>query len=160
MTRPDFDTSNGDADNEGNRAGFRSQRSDRSISVHEGSDDNVIVSVTVEKNSTTQKAGIGLVERKERVYISSIAEKGLFDQSQCEVGDVILAVNGQRLSAGQGAGEVMHIIAQAKTAVTLLLKKKTKHVRSRSQSQRTSRTWQKSAIKEIKQPELLERYVM
>ena len=155
-----FDTSDDDSDNDGKGAKSRSQLSLDSATASELSEQNVIVSVTVNKSSTTQKAGIGLVERKHRVYVSSITENGLFHESQCQVGDVILAVNGNRVTREQGAREVMLIITQAETAVTLLLRKKRKTARSLSLStRRRSRSTQKLVHRESKQAELAGRYV-
>ena len=154
-----FDTSDDDSDNDGKSAKARSQLSLNSAPANELSNQKIIVSVTVKKVSTTQKAGIGLVERKQRVYISSITENGLFHGTQCEVGDVILAVNGNRVARGQGAREVMLIITQTETNVTFLLRKKQKNARSLSLSTRRSRSKQKITLREAKQGESSERYV-
>jgi len=153
----DFDTSDDDSDNDNDNDGQGSMSSSRLLQTYPLDDElsaglanDGMVSVTVEKKSTTQKAGIGLVERKDRVYISSIAENGLFDHSECQVGDVIVAINGKRLKRGQGAGEVMQVITQATAAVTLLLKKTHKDVKSLAEAaQRRKRTLHKTKRQEL-----------
>jgi C-terminal processing protease CtpA/Prc len=145
----EYDSSDLDSENDGKWAAPRSQQSLCSSAVSVSSEDDDLITVTVEKTSTTQKAGIGLVERKRRVYICSISKGGLFDQTDCQVGDIIMAVNGIRLNKELGAEEVVQIIAQATTEVTLLLRKARKKVRSSSQpSHRRKRSSQKSTLSE------------
>jgi C-terminal processing protease CtpA/Prc len=82
-----------------------------------------LVSVTVRKDSPTQRAGISLVERQGEISISQIDENGLFHGTQVEEGDQVLSVNGKKLKKGEGAKHVMKAITKAKATLTIVVKK-------------------------------------
>ena len=82
-----------------------------------------LMSVTVRKDDPHQKAGISLVERKDYVYVTKVAENGLFYNSEVEVGDIVLSINGTRIRRGDGPAALIKAITQAKSTVTVVLKK-------------------------------------
>ena len=82
-----------------------------------------LVSVTVRKNDPNQKAGISLVERLGQVYITKVTENGLFFNTEVEIGDLVLSINGKRLGKGEGAREIIKHIGSAKSKVTMVVKK-------------------------------------
>jgi C-terminal processing protease CtpA/Prc len=88
-----------------------------------------LVSVTVRKTSPDQKAGVSLVERKGRVYVTKVTEQGLFHGSEIEVGDVVLSINGKRLKNDEGAKTIIEHISKAKTNVTMVVKKANRKAR-------------------------------
>lgn len=82
-----------------------------------------LVSVTVRKESPCQKAGISLVERQNAVYVTKIADHGLFYETEVSVGDKVLSINGKRLKPGEGARHIIRHISNAKATVTMVVKK-------------------------------------
>lgn len=98
-------------------------------SMREMSQADDLVSVTVRKTSPTQKAGVSLVERQSRIFITNVTENGLFHGTEIEVGDIVLAINGQRLKKGEGAKEIIQNISKAKTTVTMVVKKANRKAR-------------------------------
>jgi C-terminal processing protease CtpA/Prc len=82
-----------------------------------------LTSVTVRKESLNEKSGIFLVERQGVVYVTKIAENGLFHNTEIDVGDVVLSINGKRLKKGEGSGDFIKTITQAKATVTVVVKK-------------------------------------
>jgi hypothetical protein len=82
-----------------------------------------LTSVTVRKDTLNEKSGIFLVERQGVVYVTKITENGLFHNTDIDVGDVILSINGRRLKKGEGAGDFTKAITQAKATVTVVVKK-------------------------------------
>ena len=83
-----------------------------------------LVSVTVRKEYRGQKSGISLVERQGGVYVTAIAEGGLFDGTDVEKGDRILSMNGQRLQHGDTVKNVLKQIATGnELTITMVVKK-------------------------------------
>jgi C-terminal processing protease CtpA/Prc len=82
-----------------------------------------LVSVTVRKETPDQKAGISLVERQNAVYVTKIAENGLFYDTEVDVGDKVLSINGKRLKPGEGARHIIKHISKASATVTMVVKK-------------------------------------
>lgn len=81
-------------------------------------------SVTVRKEDPKEKAGIRLESEKTgRVKVTNIAKNGLFADTEIEIGDIVLSVNGKRLSRGEGPEKLMDAIAKAKEKVTVVVKK-------------------------------------
>lgn len=81
-------------------------------------------SVTVRKDDPKEKAGIRLeMESNGRVKVTNIAKNGLFADSEVEIGDIVLSINGKRLSKGEGAETMIDVIARAKSKVTVVVKK-------------------------------------
>ena len=105
-----------------------------------------LVSVTVRKNEPNQKAGISLVERLGSVYVTKVTENGLFHNTEVEIGDLVLSINGKRLGKGEGAREIIKHIGSAKAKVTMVVKKSSRkaHRGVRSLSPRTRRRKSKS----------------
>jgi hypothetical protein len=124
----------------------------RKTKTTSASDD--LLSVTVRKESLNEKSGITLVERQGVVYVTKITENGLFHNTAIGVGDVVLSINGKRLKKGEGPGEAIKAITQAKATVTVVVKKSGKKPTrgSRSLSPRTRR---KKKRGEIRHTELL-----
>jgi C-terminal processing protease CtpA/Prc len=82
------------------------------------------LSVTVRKNDLNEKAGIKLhLEENGRVHIQAIAKNGIFNESEVEVGDIVLSINGKRLQIGEGPEILMNVINVAKNTVTVVVKK-------------------------------------
>lgn len=82
------------------------------------------MSVTVRKDDPKEKAGIRLEsEANGRVKVANIATNGLFADSEVEIGDIILSINGKRLSRGEGPEKLIDVIARAQSKVTLVVKK-------------------------------------
>jgi hypothetical protein len=100
-----------------------------------------LTSVTVRKESLNEKSGISLVERQGVVYVTKIAENGLFHNTEIDVGDVVLSINGKRLKKEEGSGDFIKAITQAKATVTVVVKKSNKKPGrgARSLSPRTRR---------------------
>lgn len=117
----DSDSSSGSDDNNS------SQKLNQSLSNLAQNDD--LVSVTVRKNSLAQKAGVSLVERKGRVFVTNVTENGLFHGTEIEVGDVVLSINGKRLQKDEGAKAIIKHISKAKTTVTMVVKKANRKAR-------------------------------
>jgi len=91
-------------------------------SIHE---QNGFCSVTVRKSHPKEKAGIRLEhESTGRVRVCSVARNGLFADSQVQVGDIVLSINGKRIQAGQGAEALVDIIRTATSTITMVVKKK------------------------------------
>lgn len=85
---------------------------------------NEFVSVTVRKEDPKEKAGIRLeAEATGRVRVVNIAKNGLFANSDVEIGDIVLSINGKRLQKGEGPEELIEVIARAKSKVTVVVKK-------------------------------------
>lgn len=82
-----------------------------------------LTSVTVRKESLNEKAGIHLVERQGVVYVTKISENGIFHNTEIDAGDVVLSINGKRLKKGEGSGDFIKAITQAKATVTVVVKK-------------------------------------
>ena len=81
-------------------------------------------SVTVRKSDPSEKAGIRLaMEENGRVRVTNIAQNGLFYDSEIEVGDIVLSINGKRLRAGEGPEALINVISTAKATVTVVVKK-------------------------------------
>jgi C-terminal processing protease CtpA/Prc len=81
-------------------------------------------SVTVRKSDPKQKAGIRLEQETDgRIRVSNIASNGLFADSEIEIGDIVLSINSKRLTAGQGPEDLVDVIRNAKTKVTVVVKK-------------------------------------
>jgi C-terminal processing protease CtpA/Prc len=101
------------------------QSPSKSPSIHQrtvqAADD--LVSVTVRKENPEQKAGISLVERQNAVYVTKIIENGLFHETEVEVGDKVLSINGKRLKPGEGARHIIKHISKARATVTMVVKK-------------------------------------
>jgi hypothetical protein len=90
-------------------------------SVH-GKDE--FMSVTVRKSDPKEKVGIRLEQDdKGRVRVMNIATNGLFANSEVEVGDICLSVNGKRLSKDEGPETLLEVIAKANSKVTVVVKK-------------------------------------
>lgn len=82
------------------------------------------VSVTVRKDDPSQKAGIMLEsEANGRIYVTNIAKNGLFADSEIEIGDVVLSINGKRLTKGEGPEVLVDVIKKAESKVTVVVKK-------------------------------------
>ena len=82
------------------------------------------MSVTVRKEYRGQKSGISLVERQGGVYVTAIAEGGLFAGTDVEKGDRILSMNGQRLQHGDTVKNVLKQIATGnELTITMVVKK-------------------------------------
>jgi C-terminal processing protease CtpA/Prc len=85
------------------------------------------MSVTVRKEDPKEKAGIRLgMEDNGRVRVTNIATNGLFAESEVEVGDIVLSINGTRLRPGEGPEELMDVITTAQSKVTVVVKKTNK----------------------------------
>lgn len=82
-----------------------------------------LVSVTVKKNDPNQKAGIKLVQRQGGLYVTGILEDGLFYDSEIEVNDKILSLNGKRLKPGETISDFMSDVSVSKDKVTIVVKK-------------------------------------
>lgn len=82
-----------------------------------------LVSVTVRKDHPEQKAGISLVERQNAVYVTKVTENGLFHDTEVDVGDKVLSINGKRLKPGEGARHIIKHISKASATVTMVVKK-------------------------------------
>ncbi|KAG7355692.1 PDZ domain containing protein [Nitzschia inconspicua] len=82
-----------------------------------------LVSVTVRKETPSQKAGISLVERMDGIFITQVDESGLFHGSEVEEGDKVLSINGKRLKKGEGVKHIIKTITKAKATVTMVVKK-------------------------------------
>ena len=82
------------------------------------------VSVTVRKDDPKQKAGIRLeAEENGRIRVVNIATNGLFADSEIEIGDVVLSINGKRLARGEGPEILVDVIKKAEEKVTVVVKK-------------------------------------
>jgi C-terminal processing protease CtpA/Prc len=82
------------------------------------------MSVTVRKEDPKEKAGIRLgMEDNGRVRVTNIATNGLFHDSEVEVGDIVLSINGKRLHPGEGPEELIDVISKAQSKVTVVVKK-------------------------------------
>jgi C-terminal processing protease CtpA/Prc len=80
--------------------------------------------MTVRKSDPKQKAGIRLEQETDgRIRVSNIASNGLFADSELEIGDIVLSINSKRLTKGQGAEDLVDLIRNASTAVTMVVKK-------------------------------------
>jgi len=120
--------SNSDSDNDSSSSS--QDESDKlTESQRQMSQADDLVSVTVRKTSPTQKAGVSLVERQSKVFVSNITENGFFHQSGIEIGDVVLSINGKRLKKGEGAREIIQKISVAKSSVTMVVKKSNRKAR-------------------------------
>ena len=84
---------------------------------------NGLVSVTVWKSDPTQKAGIKVVQKQIGIFVTDITEKGLLDNTQIDIGDKLLSINGKRLRRGETTKEFMQHIAQSRDKVTIVVKK-------------------------------------
>eukprot|EP00526_Cylindrotheca_closterium_P010589 CAMPEP_0113633780 /NCGR_PEP_ID=MMETSP0017_2-20120614/17586_1 /TAXON_ID=2856 /ORGANISM="Cylindrotheca closterium" /LENGTH=396 /DNA_ID=CAMNT_0000544445 /DNA_START=149 /DNA_END=1336 /DNA_ORIENTATION=- /assembly_acc=CAM_ASM_000147 len=82
-----------------------------------------LVSVTVRKTDPKQKAGIKLVQKGGALYISHLVEGGLFDESEIEVGDKILSLNGTRLKRGETVDDFTSHLATMTDKITVVVKK-------------------------------------
>lgn len=81
-------------------------------------------SVTVRKENPKEKAGIRLEQEADgRVRVSNIASNGLFAASEVEIGDIVLSINGKRLSRGEGTEVLVEVVNRAKEKVTVVVKK-------------------------------------
>lgn len=79
--------------------------------------------MTVRKEFRGQKSGISLVERQGGVYVTNVANDGLFGNSEVEAGDQILSMNGKRLKKGDTPQSLMKQIASNEPTVTMVVKK-------------------------------------
>jgi C-terminal processing protease CtpA/Prc len=85
--------------------------------------DNMI-SVTVRKDDPSEKAGIRLsLLENGRVVVTAVAKNGLFADSEVEVGDIVLSINGKRLRKGEGAEALVNVVEKAEDKVTAVVKK-------------------------------------
>ena len=82
-----------------------------------------LVSVTVYKRDPSQKAGIKVVQKQDGVYVTDIIENGLLDNTQIDIGDKLLSINGKRLRRGESTKEFMQHITQSRDKVTIVVKK-------------------------------------
>ncbi len=90
-----------------------------------------LVSVTIQKSSPAQKVGISLVERKNHVFVTNVAESGLFHGTDLKVGDKIISINGKRPNEGEGAKHILKLISKAKATVTIVVEKPKRKPRRR-----------------------------
>jgi len=85
-----------------------------------------LVSITVrtdDAHNKHKKAGIKLQQdSKGRVTVKNIASNGLFGNTELEVGDIILSVNGKRLSDGEAPNELMKWVHKYNT-ITVSVRK-------------------------------------
>ena len=82
------------------------------------------MSVTVRKDDAKDKVGIRLeADINGRIRVVNIATNGLFANSEVEIGDIVLSVNGKRLGRGEGPEALMTAIAKASSKVTVVVKK-------------------------------------
>jgi len=100
-----------------------------------------LVSVTVRKSEPNQRAGVSLAARQGSLYITKVIKDGLFYNSEVEIGDLVLSINGSRLKKGEGAQKVIKQINSSKATVTMVVKKSNKKTRrgTRSLSPRSQR---------------------
>ena len=82
------------------------------------------MSVTVRKDDVKDKVGIRLeADINGRIRVVNIATNGLFANSEVEIGDIVLSVNGKRLGKGEGPEALLAAIAKASSKVTVVVKK-------------------------------------
>ena len=82
------------------------------------------MSFTVRKDDPKQKAGIRLeAETNGRIRVTNIALNGLFANSEVEIGDIVLSVNGKRLARGEEPDVLVDVIKKATSKVTMVVKK-------------------------------------
>ena len=85
---------------------------------------NEFMSVTVRKEDPKEKTGIRLgMEDTGRVCVTNIATNGIFHESEVEVGDIVLSINGKRLQPGEGPEDLIDVISKARVKVTVVVKK-------------------------------------
>eukprot|EP00934_Nitzschia_sp_Nitz4_P006090 Nitzschia sp. Nitz4//scaffold75_size92586//24921//30479//NITZ4_004847-RA/size92586-augustus-gene-0.88-mRNA-1//-1//CDS//3329557681//6080//frame0 len=83
-----------------------------------------MVSVIVNKESPTQRIGLGFIEREQVVSVSDKTEDGLFWDTPVEVGDVVLSINGTKFNQVDSLKEYISLIANAEGKLTVIVKKK------------------------------------
>ena len=83
-----------------------------------------LISVTVRKDDPSEKAGIRLaLQENGRVVVTAVAKNGLFAESEVEVGDIVLSINGKRLRKGEGPEALVNVVERAEDRVTAVVKK-------------------------------------
>lgn len=82
-----------------------------------------LVSVTVKKSVPEEKAGIKMVQKHGGIFITKITKNGLFDDTELEVDDRVLSINGKRIRPGESAKDFINHVTTAHDKVTIVVKK-------------------------------------
>ena len=101
-----------------------------------------LVSVTVKKTDPDQKVGIGLVKQQKNgggVFVTKLSKHGLFQNTEIEIDDKILSINGNRIGKDESIDDFMQHIITATEKVTIVVKKANVDPSSRARSKSPTR---------------------
>ena len=84
-----------------------------------------ILSVTARKYSEGDKVGVELKEEEGRYMVTKISSDGIFAESELQVGDSVLSVNGESIK-DLFLDELLEVADKAENLVTFVVRQMTK----------------------------------
>jgi predicted metalloprotease with PDZ domain len=79
--------------------------------------------VTVQKQSKNERLGVAVVVRAGHLYINEISSSGLFVNTQLEINDLVVSINGVSFRSNPNAQEALAVVQNVKSTVTFVVKK-------------------------------------